>query len=112
MGQTWDLALRVVTDLVSLRNYEESERSPMKALLVGINQYKTIKSLNGCINDVLNVRDTLVSSAGLNVSDIQILQDADATTANIRKGLGDLAAGAVPGQRLWVHFSGHGSQLL
>ncbi len=84
----------------------------MRALLIGINQYKTIQSLSGCINDVVNVRDTLVSTAGLKVSDIQMLQDADATTANIRKGLGDLGAGAVQGQRLWIHFSGHGSQLL
>ncbi len=84
----------------------------MRALLIGIDQYKKIQSLNGCVNDIVNVRDTLVSTAGLKASDIQMLQDADATTANIRKGLADLAAGAVQGQRLWIHFSGHGSQLL
>ncbi len=31
-----------------------------KALLVGINDYKQINDLNGCVNDVTNVRDDLL----------------------------------------------------
>ena len=31
-----------------------------KALLVGVNDYKQINDLSGCINDVTNIRDVLL----------------------------------------------------
>ena len=59
----------------------------MRALLIGINKYKTQRWLSGCVNDVLNVRDTLIANAGLKKEDIQILQDEGTTTEKIRESL-------------------------
>jgi len=43
--------------------------------------------------------------------DITLLLDNDATTANMRAALHELVKGAKPGDILFFHYSGHGSQL-
>lgn len=83
----------------------------MRALLVGINKYEQISSLYGCDNDIQTVKDALIQVAGLREADIVTLLDANATADKIRKGLADLAKNAQPGQRLYFHYSGHGTQL-
>jgi hypothetical protein len=82
-----------------------------RALLVGINAYSDVP-LNGCINDVTDVRDLLVTKCGFKPDEVRVVTDAEATTANIKQQLqGWLLADAAPGDRLLFHFSGHGTQL-
>jgi len=83
-----------------------------KALLVGINKYKLPgNDLQGCVNDVTNMRHMLLTYFGFTVKQIRVIVDERATKANIMKRLEWLAKGAKPGDRLVFHYSGHGSQI-
>ncbi|MEW5767811.1 MAG: caspase family protein [bacterium] len=84
-----------------------------KALLVGINKYKLPGcNLNGCVNDVTNVRDILLKYFGFSIKEIRVLVDERATKANIISRLKWLVNGAKQGDKLLFHFSGHGSQIV
>jgi len=84
-----------------------------KALLVGCNYPGTSAELRGCVNDVHAMRD-LLSSVGFPAAQMTILTDDGGATlptrANIMRGFQWLVAGAQPGDVLFFHFSGHGSQ--
>jgi uncharacterized caspase-like protein len=91
--------------------------APHRALLIGINYYRTQAELRGCINDVAKMR-TFLSQRGFSTdpSRMVILTDDQhdpqfrPTRANILNALQWLAAGAAPGDALFFHFSGHGAQ--
>jgi len=80
-----------------------------KALSIGINYPGTSNELRGCVNDSLMVEKLLRDNYGF--TDITLLLDNDATTANMRAALHELVKGAVPGDILFFHYSGHGSQI-
>jgi metacaspase-1 len=83
-----------------------------KALLVGVNRYKLPGSdLQGCVNDVTNVRDVLLKFFGFSVKQIRVLADGRATRKAILDRLNWLVKDAKSGDRLLFHFSGHGSQI-
>ena len=83
-----------------------------KAILVGVNKYQmTNADLNGCVNDVTNVRDILLKYFGYKADDIRVITDQRATKKAVMEGLKWLTKGAKPGDRLLFHFSGHGSQI-
>jgi len=84
-----------------------------KALLVGINKYKIPGAdLNGCVNDVTNVRDILLKYFGFTIKEIRLLVDERATKKNIINRLKWLVKNAKPGDCLLFHYSGHGSQVV
>ncbi len=80
-----------------------------RALSIGINYPGTANELRGCVNDSLMVEKLLRDHYGF--EDITLLLDNDATTANMRAALHELVKGATPGDILFFHYSGHGSQL-
>jgi len=82
-----------------------------KALLVGINDYKGVSDLRGCVNDVLDMHFSLRSLFGLQTPEIRVLTDSRATKANIIHRLKWLVDKAKSGDFLVFHFSGHGSQI-
>lgn len=83
-----------------------------RALLVGVNKYRMPGAdLQGCVNDVTNIRDVLLKYFGFSVREIRVLVDARATKENIMKRLKWLVKDAKPGDRMVFHFSGHGSQI-
>lgn len=89
-----------------------------KALLIGIN-YNSIPdiSLYGCINDSINMRNMLVDAYGYNLSNIIHLRDdiidkkTQPTRENIINSLKLLALQSSNLKELWIHYSGHGSQI-
>jgi metacaspase-1 len=81
------------------------------ALLVGINDYKGVNDLQGCVNDVTNVRSILKTFFGFNNSEIRVLTDSRATKNNILARLNSMVKNAGAGDCLIFHFSGHGSQI-
>lgn len=84
-----------------------------KALLVGINKYKIPGSdLNGCINDVTNVRDILLKYFGFDSKEIRVLVDERATKKTVLSRLKWLVDKARKGDKLLFHYSGHGSQIV
>jgi len=83
-----------------------------RALLVAINDYPgKYNDLMGCVNDVHNMQDLLVSLFAFPPENITMMTDRDATTANILEALELLVEGAKPGDQIVFHFSGHGSQI-
>ena len=85
---------------------------PNRALLVGINKYKMANSdLSGCVNDVTNIRDSLIKYFDFTVDDIRVITDERATKMAIMERLTWRVKGAKTGDRLLFHFSGHGSQV-
>jgi metacaspase-1 len=81
------------------------------ALLVGINDYKGVNDLQGCVNDVTNVRSILKTFFGFENSEIRVLTDSRATKDNILVRLNTMVKNAATGDFLIFHFSGHGSQI-
>lgn len=83
-----------------------------KIVQVGINYYNTEYQLNGCINDVINLSSYLKEN--YNVIQSQILTDAKSsklqpTRDNVIKACQWLVKDAKAGNRLFFHYSGHGS---
>uniref|UniRef100_A0A6C0B2X7 Peptidase C14 caspase domain-containing protein n=1 Tax=viral metagenome TaxID=1070528 RepID=A0A6C0B2X7_9ZZZZ len=87
-----------------------------RALLIGID-YLAIPSitLKGCVYDVINVRDVLTDA--YDYDSITILRDdinnaaTMPTKANIIKNLTNIVNQSTSLDEIWVHYSGHGSQL-
>ncbi len=84
-----------------------------KALLVGINKYRVPgNDLNGCVNDVRLMEETLRTEYGFTGKEnFRVLTDSQATGKAILDGLSWLTAGAAPGDSLVFHYSGHGSRV-
>ncbi len=82
-----------------------------KALLVGINDYRDINDLSGCLNDVSNMRDILKGYLGFSNNDIRTVTENRATKENILHRLRWMVKSAEPGDFMVFHFAGHGSQI-
>jgi len=82
-----------------------------QALLVGINDYNGFNDLQGCINDVTNVRSVLKTYFGYTNDDIRVITDSRATKVNILFRLNKMVKSAENGDSLIFHYSGHGSQI-
>jgi hypothetical protein len=82
-----------------------------KALLVGINAYPSPNELQGCVNDVTNMRDVLIKYFDFEVDNIRLLIDSRATKANIMEHLQWLVYDEKNFTKLFYHNSSHGSQI-
>jgi len=94
-----------------------------KALLIGINYIGTIHQLNGCINDINNLRNILMKNNYFSQTHITLMDDERNTQTNnlypsknnILKQMGEMVIFANQcasnGQKcyLFLAFSGHGS---
>jgi hypothetical protein len=97
-----------------------------RALLIGINYSGQRGQLRGCCNDVKEIYHLLTRIYGWTASDIRILTDEPnqlpnqltssrssesiPNRRNILDGLNWLSQDVLPGDALFFHFSGHGSQ--
>jgi hypothetical protein len=83
-----------------------------RALLIGVNEYAIPgANLRGCVNDVHNIAGALTELYGFAESDITMLLDDAATKAAMTRGISDLVDTAKPGDVLYLHYSGHGSNV-
>lgn len=83
-----------------------------KALLIGINYVGTESELKGCINDVIHMKQYLLSE-GFQNSEIHMLTEASIvpTNRNIVSELEWLCQGATENSNLFLHYSGHGGSV-
>ena len=87
-----------------------------KALLIGINYIGTSNELRGCINDVVNMKNLLLSHYGFASSEIVMMTELSEdltkipTLGNIIQALTELVRGADSTSQLILHYSGHGGQ--
>ena len=86
--------------------------SDRHALLIGIQDYSAsnLPSLQGPLNDIALVRHLLESRFGVPKDNIVVLSDAQATHSGIKKAFAQLAERLKPGDFVYIHYSGHGSQ--
>ncbi|KXS14785.1 peptidase C14 [Gonapodya prolifera JEL478] len=88
-----------------------------KALLIGINYRGSGQELKGCINDVAHMYEYLTQSCGYS-KDKMVVMTEDATNPNFLPNSRNIIAGFRwlvrdnrPGDTLFLHYSGHGSQV-
>ncbi|KAL8197637.1 hypothetical protein R6Q57_024342 [Mikania cordata] len=86
------------------------------AVLAGCNYPNTPNELHGCINDVLAMKQVLVTRFEFEPGNIQILTDAPSslvmpTGVNIKDALNRMVDEAEPGDVLYFHYSGHGTRI-
>ncbi|KAF8553528.1 hypothetical protein OG21DRAFT_1414139 [Imleria badia] len=88
-----------------------------KALCIGINYIGQKRALNGCINDIKNVKRFLTRQWGFKEGDIVMLMDQTTnprqmpTRANMIDAMKWLVKDARPHDSLFFHYSGHGGQI-
>ena len=78
------------------------------ALIIGINEYKYVQSLNYAADDAVDVKKILVEKYGFKESNIKLLLNIDATKDNILKGFNDILTQAKSKDRVLVFYAGHG----
>ncbi|CDH54137.1 metacaspase [Lichtheimia corymbifera JMRC:FSU:9682] len=89
-----------------------------RALLIGINYIGTENELNGCINDVHNIKDFLITLYGFKEEDMVILTDDQTdpkmtpTRSNIIAAMKWLVDDAQQNDSFFFHFSGHGGSVV
>lgn len=83
----------------------------VKGLIIGINYNGTDAELNGCINDALNMKKIFMHICGeLRVmTEISENDNLIPTHENILKQLEWVTSDVKPGERVYIHYSGHGS---
>ncbi|PNW85402.1 hypothetical protein CHLRE_03g184700v5 [Chlamydomonas reinhardtii] len=87
-----------------------------KAVLIGCNYPGTNAALRGCINDVWGMKEILITYYGFTDADLTILIDTDKsylqpTGKNIKAKITEMVSAAQDGDVLFLHFSGHGTQI-
>lgn len=87
------------------------EKSQMadKALLMGINRYRFISPLRGCVNDVRNMERLLTETFGFDRERVRTLTDRQVVGHRVKQGMEWLFEDVDPGDRVVLHFAGHGS---
>jgi hypothetical protein len=78
-----------------------------RALLIGINYLGTSSALNGCINDVLDMKEFLTSRGYSDITLMTDETDIKPTKINIISAITKLLLSNA--ERLFIHYSGHGS---
>ena len=89
-----------------------------RSLFIGINYIGSSAELRGCINDVRTLQ-ALVERLGFPLDDMRTLTEeedlagwaAQPTKAEIVAHLDWLVEGALPGDTLFLHYSGHGTSV-
>jgi hypothetical protein len=87
-----------------------------KALLIGINYSDdnyVEDDLNGCVNDMNNLKDFLTKRCHFLDEDIKTLCNGEASNKNIKDEIEDLVVFSYenPGSEIWLSYSGHGSSI-
>ncbi len=85
--------------------------SVKRALLIGIGKYQVLPRLPGSKNDIDLVHQVLLSRYGFAEQDIHIIRDEAATREGVLAGLHQIVTEAGPNDVVYIHYSGHGSQV-
>jgi uncharacterized caspase-like protein len=97
--------------LAQAQNAPDATAGIRRAVLIGINDYKGVPRLQGSVNDVQTLREVLRTRWGFTDDHILLLSDAQATRSGILAALNELVQESGPEDTVYVHFSGHGSQV-
>ena len=82
-----------------------------RALLIGINKYKAVPKLQGSLNDIATMKQILLTRWGFPEENIRLLVDEEATRTGMLAALDRFVQETGPDDTVYVHYSGHGSQV-
>ncbi len=83
-----------------------------KALLIGIGAYENIQPLVGPPRDLVRMENFLKTHMGYRTDEIAVLKDGQATRKNLLRTMNNwLVRSTKPGDKVFIYYSGHGSQL-
>lgn len=94
---------------------EKNLAAPVRrwALLIGINKYLNLpgKDLKGCVNDVEQMKRTLIERFEFTEGQIELLRNEDATRDNMLQALDRLVERTEKNELVFFQFAGHGSRM-
>ena len=82
-----------------------------RALLIGINKYKAVPKLQGSLNDIETMKHVLITRWGFPEGNIRFLTDEQATREGMLAALNQFVKNTGPQDTVYIHYSGHGSQV-
>jgi Caspase domain/Domain of unknown function (DUF4384) len=82
-----------------------------RALLIGINKYRGVPRLQGSLNDIETMRQVLLTRWGFTERNIRLLIDEQATREGMLTALNQFVKDTGPQDTVYIHYSGHGSQV-
>lgn len=85
--------------------------SVKRALLIGISKYEVLPRLPGSKNDIELVRQVLLSRYGFSDHNVHVVRDEAATRDGVLSSLNKIVKEAGPNDVVYIHYSGHGSQV-
>jgi|GEM_PF-1002584 len=94
----------------TLRVTREVSRGQIWAVVIGISQYKTVRSLKYADKDALAFRDYLTQNLGVTPDHLTVLINENATLMNLKRSLGtELKRHAGPKDTVIIYYAGHGA---
>jgi hypothetical protein len=87
------------------------EQGVKRALLIGINRYQAVTKLQGSLNDIETMRQVLITRWGFSEGNIRLLTDEQATRDGMLAALNQFVHKTGPNDTVYIHYSGHGSQV-
>ena len=78
------------------------------ALIIGIDKYQNVQSLNYAVKDAESIQDILVNTFDFPEDNITFLTNEDATRQNIIQAFSDITTKAEERDRVLIYFAGHG----
>ena len=88
-----------------------ADEGTRRALLIGINDYERLPALRGAVNDAETIRALLETQFGFEAEHARLLTNNQATRAGILAALEQLVDEAGRADTVYIHYSGHGSQV-
>jgi hypothetical protein len=82
-----------------------------KAAICGINEYKSVNHLQGCVNDVKSMQTLLTETYGFKPENIRTATNKEVTKTRVQDLHKWLFQDVGAGDQVLFHFSGHGSQI-
>lgn len=82
------------------------------ALLIGVSDYAPsgLRNLPGARQDIVLMKGLLMRRLHFQPAEIRVLLDGEATHSGMERAFADLARAVQPGDSVYIHYSGHGSQ--
>ncbi len=82
-----------------------------RAVIVGIEDYKSINDLSYTVDDAEDMSNVLVSYENWDIKNIHLLTDSDASKINIKSAITNMVGSADEDDVCLFFFSGHGSRI-
>ena len=80
-----------------------------RALSIGINYVGSECELNGCVNDVINMKNAISTKSHVILTELSQDQNLIPTRGNIIRAIAEFVKGVGPNDKLLFQYSGHGS---